>query len=118
MSFSNFIPVQPKKCQCISLNSSGFITESDNSLFNTGSMMGKPVMLQIPYLKKIFYRVRKLKPGDKPLFFQNIKVNVKNFPAVCDFVFTKVEYTDGEYILWFVYDNSFHFAERKDPVSE
>ncbi len=113
MSFSNFIPLQPKKCQCISLNSSGFITESDNSLFNTGSLMGKPVTMMIPFLKKIFFRIKKLKPGDEPLFFQDIKLNLKDFPAVCDFIFTKVDHPDGESIVWFIYDNSFHFAERK-----
>ena len=111
MSFSNFIPVQPKKCQCISFNQKGFITESDNSLFNTGFMMGSPVTFQFPFLKKIYRQLINLKPGDEPLFFPNIKLNTSEYSSVCDFIFTKVEHTDGESIVWFIYDNSIHFQE-------
>ena len=109
MSFSNFIPVQPKKCQCISFNKKGFIVESDNSLFNTGIIMGNPVMLQFPFIKKIFKKLLSLKPTDEPLFFPNIKLTLEEYSSTCDFIFTKVENPDGESIVWFIYDNSIHF---------
>ena len=79
MSFSNFIPVQPKKCQCISFNKKGFIVESDNSLFNTGFLMGNPVTFQFPFIKKIFKKLQSLKTTDEPLFFTNIKMHLSEY---------------------------------------
>jgi len=114
MSFSNFIPVQPKKCQCISFNKKGFIVESDNSLFNTGIMMGNPLMLNFPFIKKIFKKLLTLKPTDEPLFFPNVQLTFSGYSAKCDFIFTKVENPDGESIVWFIYDNSIHYKEHKN----
>ncbi|MFI5219434.1 MAG: hypothetical protein ACHQNT_08080 [Bacteroidia bacterium] len=111
MSFSNFIPVQPKKCQCISFNKKGFIVESDNSLFNTGTIMGRSVSFQFPFIKKIYKQLLKLRPTDEPLFFPNVKIDISDYSSICDFIFTKVENTDGESIVWFIYDNSMHFQE-------
>jgi hypothetical protein len=112
MSFSNFIPVQPKKCQCISFNKKGFIVESDNSLFNTGIMMGNPLMAQFPFIKKIIKKLVNLKPTDEPLFFPNEQFSFSGFNGVCDFIFSKVENPDGESIVWFIYDNSIHYKEK------
>ena len=109
MSFSNFIPVQPKKCQCISFNKKGMIEESDNSLFNAGVIMGNSVTFQFPFIKKIFKKLLNMKAGDEPLFFPNIKLCLEDYSSVCDFIFTKVENPDGESIVWFIYDNSLHF---------
>lgn len=109
MSFSNFIPVQPKKCQCISLNSNGYILESDNALFNAGILMGKPLTAGVPFIKKIFSKLKKMHQGDEPLFFPNIKLDVSNYHSVCDFIFTKIESEDGDSILCFIYDNSIHY---------
>lgn len=111
MSFSNFIPVQPKKCQCISFDKKGFIMESDNSLFNTGVIMGSPIMFQFPFIKKIFKKLLSLKPTDEPLFFPNIKISLSNYSSICDLIFTKVDNPDGEAIVWFIYDNSLHFQD-------
>lgn len=111
MSFSNFIPVQPKKCQCISFNKKGFIVESDNSLFNTGDLMGRSVSFLFPFIKKIFKQLIKLKPTDEPLFFPNVKINTSGYTSICDLIFTKVENPEGESIVWFIYDNSIHFQE-------
>lgn len=121
MSFSNFIPVQPKKCQCISFNKEGFIVESDNSLFNTGIMMGNPLMFQFPFIKKIFKKLLSLKPTDEPLFFPNKQLAFSEYNGMCDFIFSKVENPDGESIVWFIYDNSAHFKEhitKKDRLFE
>jgi hypothetical protein len=115
MSFSNFIRLQPKKCQCVSLNTEGYITESDNTLFNVGPWMGQPITRWIPFVRKVYHRIKKLKPGQAPLFFQNVRVKAKNFPPVCDFIFTRIVHPDGESILWFIYDNSLHFAEEQNP---
>lgn len=111
MSFSNFIPIQPKKCQCISFNKKGFIVESDNALFNTGEIMGMPLTAGIPFLKKIFKQLLSLKPSDEPLFFPNINLNLGSYSSICDFIFTKVEHADGESIVWFIYDNSTHYRD-------
>lgn len=112
MSFSNFIPVQPKKCQCISFNKKGVIVESDNSLFNTGFLMGNTVTFQFPFIKKIFRKLITLKPTDEPLFFTDIKLNFSGYSSICDFIFTKVENPDGESIVWFIYDNSIHYRDK------
>ncbi len=111
MSFSNFIRIQPRKCQCVSLNMEGYITESDNALFNVGPLMGQPITRLIPFVRKIYHRIKRLKPGQAPLFFQDVRVKMKNFPPVCDFIFTRIVHPDGEAILWFIYDNSMHFAK-------
>ena len=111
MSFSNFIPIQPKKCQCISFNKKGFIVESDNALFSTGDIMGIPLTAGIPFLKKIFKQLVNMKPTDEPLFFPNINLNLGSYSSICDFIFTKVEHADGESIVWFIYDNSTHFRD-------
>ena len=111
MSFSNFIPVQPKKCQCISFNAKGLIEESDNSLFNTGILMGQSIKFQFPFIKKIFKKLLDLKTTDEPLFFPNNKFAFSGYSGICDFIFSKVENAEGESIVWFIYDNTAHFHE-------
>lgn len=118
MSFSNFIPVQPKKCQCISFNKKGYIVESDNSLFNTGVMMGNPLMFQFPFIKKIYKKLLSLKTTDEPLFYPNIPLTFSEYTGMCDFIFTKVENPDGESIVWFIYDNSIHFKDTLNQKNQ
>ncbi len=109
MSFSNFIPVTNQKCQCISFNKKGFIENSDNSLFNTSFLMGSPLMLQFPFIKKIYKKLKELKPTDEPLFFPNNKLSFSEYNGICDFIFSKVTNMEGESYIWFIYDNSEHF---------
>ncbi|MCC6385320.1 MAG: hypothetical protein LC117_01865 [Bacteroidia bacterium] len=98
------------KCQYISLDTYGFVIESDNTLFATEALMGMPIMLILPSMKKIYRKIRSLQPADQPLFYQNIRVQMNGFSSVCDFIFSKVERSEGESIVWFIYDNSTHFS--------
>jgi hypothetical protein len=101
------------KCQCISFNASGFITESDNALFNTGGLMGRPLRREVPFIDSIYRKLAKLKAGDEPLFFPQVRLEVAGYSGLCDLIFTRVRGLAGERFVWFIYDHSLHYGQPK-----
>jgi hypothetical protein len=101
------------KCQCISFNASGFITESDNALFNTGGLMGRSLRAAVPFIGSIYRRLAKLKAEDEPLFYPQVRLDLAGYSGLCDFIFTRVKGPTGERIVWFIYDHSLHYGPPK-----
>ena len=106
------------KCQCISFNKNGIITESDNALFNTGFLAGHPIAGEVPFIKKIYSRLLKLKATDQPLFFPHVRLDLDGYSGICDFFFTRVRQYAEEGFVWFIYDNSLHYGQPKNSGSQ
>ena len=104
------LPHNAGKCQCISFNNKGFITESDNKLFNAGAMMGRPLADGVPFIGEIYNKIRQLKAKGEPLFFPHVKLKFEGYNGICDLIFTKEKRATGEVYVWFIYDHTLHYG--------
>ncbi len=117
-------PAHAGKCQCITFNRRGYVTESDNALFNTGRFMGRPLTDKIPFINTIFYRISQLTFNDAPLFFPRVQLDMDGYSGVCDLMFTRERRAEGDVFVWFIYDHTLHYGpaaakgpKRRPPVT-
>jgi hypothetical protein len=98
------------KCQCIAFSPKGIITESDNTLFNTGAWAGHSLHEKVPFIGTILKHLRKMNAGDAPLFIPRVYLELEGYSGICDFLFTREKQATGEVYKWIVYDHSLHYG--------
>jgi len=106
------------KSQTISFNLRGMVTESDNTLFPTGDLAGHALQAEVPFIKRIFPRLKNMKSGDQPLFFPRVRLDLGSYSGFCDFIFTRIKGATRDSFVWIIYDHSLHYGMPRNGVSD
>jgi len=106
---------ESEKCQCITLDETGKIVGSSDTLFETKKMTASMIKKQFPFLWGIISKLKEPEYAHDPLFFPHIELEINGYRSICDFTFMKsVDALGIQRFIWMIYDNSIHY---KDIIS-
>ncbi len=113
MDLNNYTDLESTdKCQCITLDESGKITGSCNTLFHTSRLSATSVKREFPFLYKVINYLKTQEAGESPLFFPQIEFECNGYHSVCDFTFMRsVDALGIKRFIWMIYDNSVHYRD-------
>jgi hypothetical protein len=99
-----------EKCQCITLDASGNILGSNDTLFETKRITPNVIKSEFPFLWGIISYLKGEKETETPLFFPQVDFEINDYRSICDFTFMRTVDARGiQRIIWVIYDNSIHY---------
>lgn len=104
------------KCQYITLDAMGNVTDSCDTLFEMESFSRVALLRKFPFLHMIFSRLSKPGNEGKPVFIPDADFTCDEYHSVCDFTFMRSTDAHGiKNIVWIIYDNSEHYKDVIRP---
>ncbi len=116
MRSNNYLTLdESEKCQCITLDVSGSIIGSCDTLFDTKRITATVIKKEFPFLWGIISYLQGNDHSEEPLFFPHVDFEVSGYHSICDFTFMKsVDARGIQRFIWMIYDNSIHYKELID----
>ncbi len=106
------------KCQYITLDDHGNVTESCDTLFEMNTFSGSGTRKKFPFLNNILRKLKTTKNAE-PIFLPDIDFHCEEYHSICDFTFMRTTDARGiKRIIWMIYDNSVHYKEMIKPGSK
>jgi hypothetical protein len=104
------------KCQYITLDAMGNVTDSCDTLFEMDSHTRVELFRKFPFLILIFSRLERTGKEDEPVFIPDVDFTCDEYHSVCDFTFMRTVDARGvKRIVWMIYDNSEHYKDVIRP---
>ncbi len=104
------------KCQYITLDAMGNVTESCDTLFEMESFSRVTLFRKFPFLEMIFAGLSRPGSESEPVFIPDVDFTCDEYHSVCDFTFMRTTDAHGvKNIVWMVYDNSEHYKHVIRP---
>ncbi|MBL0339475.1 MAG: hypothetical protein IPP71_00250 [Bacteroidetes bacterium] len=99
-----------EKCQCITLDETGNIMGSCDTLFETNRITSTVIKKEFPFLWGIISYLKGDHQNADPLFFPEVDFQINEYRSICDFTFMKTIDARGiQRFIWMIYDNSIHY---------
>ncbi len=106
--FKNLLQIKNREmahlCQIILIDADGYVSESCDSLFDTSAFYHTKISTSVALLESLFPILLELSPSDPKLEFSKVEEPAPFLKGYYDFSFSKVQYNEGELILWTIYD--------------